>query len=299
MAAKGLVEALGNQAWLEPLANTLQQAVGTAFTAAGSNGQAVKDFLHGVWLGHPLHPALTDVPVGAWTVALALDALEGLSGRDELGPGADAAVTLGLVGAAGAAVTGLTDWHDTDDPARRVGLVHGLLNTGAALLYTASLLSRRGGNRAAGRGYAALGYAVATVSAYLGGELVFQQRIGVDHAAGVQPPADWTPVYAAPDLPSDTPRGAEVNGMQVVLVRKDTRVYALNGVCSHLGGPLAEGHVEGEGIVCPWHGSCFALDDGRVLSGPATFPEVCLETRVRDGQIEVRALQAPGDGSEA
>src|SRR5919206_3180170 len=199
MAAKGIVGAIGKQAWLEPLANTLQQAVGSAFTAAGPNGLAVKNFLHGVWLGHPLHPVLTDVPVGAWTVALALDALESLSGRDELGPGADAAVALGLAGAVGAAATGLTDWRDTDDPARRAGLVHGLLNTAAALLYTASLARRCGGDRAAGRGYAALGYAVAAASAYIGGELVFQQRIGVDHAADAQPPQDWTPVYAAPD----------------------------------------------------------------------------------------------------
>jgi hypothetical protein len=129
MASKGIVDALGKQGWLEPLANGLQQAVGSAFTAAGPGGLAAKDFLHGVWLGHPLHPVLTDVPLGAWTVALVLDALESLSGRDELGPGADAAVAVGLAGAVGAAATGLTDWHDTDDPARRVGLVHGLLNT--------------------------------------------------------------------------------------------------------------------------------------------------------------------------
>ena len=103
----------------------------------------MKDFLHGVWLGHPLHPVLTDVPFGAWTVALTLDALESLSGRDELGPGADAAVAIGLAGAIGAAATGAVDWQATDDPARRVGLVHGLLNSGAALLYAASLLRRR------------------------------------------------------------------------------------------------------------------------------------------------------------
>src|SRR3954452_3864376 len=136
MAGKGISETLSRQDWLAPLANTLQQAVGSAFTSAGPRGLAVKDFLHGVWLGHPLHPVLTDVPLGAWTVALTLDALESLSGRDELGPGADAAIAIGLAGAVGAAATGAADWQATDDPARRVGLVHGLLNTGAALLYT-------------------------------------------------------------------------------------------------------------------------------------------------------------------
>ena len=79
--------------------------------------------------------------------------------------------------------------------------------------------------------------------------------------------------------------------MRIVLVRRGTQVYALNEVCSHLGGPLADGKVEGNGIVCPWHGSRFALADGHVLDGPATLPEPALETRVRDGQIEVRARQ--------
>ena len=134
---------------------------------------------------------------------------------------------------------------------------------------------------------------MAAASAYLGGELVFRDRIGVDHAADAQPPEDWTPVYAASDLPADTPRGIEVNGTPLVLVRQDTVVYALHGICSHLGGPLAEGHLEDGGLVCPWHGSRFALADGGVLNGPAPFPAPCLQTRVRNGQIEVRAPQPP------
>jgi nitrite reductase/ring-hydroxylating ferredoxin subunit/uncharacterized membrane protein len=292
MAGKELIQTIGQQDWLDRLGTPLQQAIGSAFTGAGSRGLAVKDFLHGVWLGHPLHPVLTDIPVGAWTVALVLDALDTLSGRDELGRGADAAVAVGLAGAVAAAATGLTDWRDTDSPARRIGLAHGLLNVGAALLYSASLLSRHGGKRAVGQSYAALGYAVAAASAYLGGELVFQHRIGVDHAATSPPPPEWTSVYPVAELPEETPRGVDVDGLPVVLVRHGTPCYALNAVCSHLGGPLAEGHVEDGGIVCPWHGSRFALADGHVMNGPATFPAPCLETRVRNGQVEVRASGA-------
>jgi nitrite reductase/ring-hydroxylating ferredoxin subunit/uncharacterized membrane protein len=286
-----VVDVVGQQEWLEPLADTLEEALGGVFGAMGSQGQGVKNFLHGVWLGHPLHPVITDVPVGAWTVALVLDALESISGREELGPGADAAVGLGLVGAVAAALAGATDWKETDGHSRRVGLMHALLNTGATALYGASLVCRGRGNRGAGRGYAALGYAVAAASAYLGGELVYDQRIGVNQVAGVEPPQEWVAVYPAPDLPENQPRRALAQGMKVVLVRQGTRVYALNETCSHLGGPLAEGKVEGEGIVCPWHGSRFALADGHVMDGPATYPEPCLETRVRDGQIEVRAPQ--------
>jgi nitrite reductase/ring-hydroxylating ferredoxin subunit/uncharacterized membrane protein len=291
MGKRVVVDVVGQQEWLEPLADTLEEALGGVFGAMGSQGQGVKNFLHGVWLGHPLHPVITDVPVGAWTVALVLDALESISGREELGPGADAAVGLGLVGAVAAALAGATDWKETDGHSRRVGLMHALLNTGATALYGASLVCRGRGNRGAGRGYAALGYAVAAASAYLGGELVYDQRIGVNQVAGVEPPQEWVAVYPAPDLPENQPRRALAQGMKVVLVRQGTRVYALNETCSHLGGPLAEGKVEGEGIVCPWHGSRFALADGHVMDGPATYPEPCLETRVRDGQIEVRAPQ--------
>jgi nitrite reductase/ring-hydroxylating ferredoxin subunit/uncharacterized membrane protein len=291
MAKQGMLAALEAQEWLEPLADALGEGVGHAYGALGPNGQRLKNFLHGVWLGHPLHPVLTDVPVGAWTIALVLDALESISGRDDLGPGADAAVGIGLAGALAAALAGVTDWRETDGGARRLGLVHGLLNTGATALYSASLVCRGRGARSAGRGYAALGYAVAGLSAYLGGHLVYAQRIGVNHAEPPEPPADWVAIYPAADLPENQPHRVEVNGLKLVLVQRRSKVYALNEVCSHLGGPLAEGHLEGDGIVCPWHGSRFALDDGRVLDGPATYPELCLETRVRDGQIEVRAPQ--------
>jgi nitrite reductase/ring-hydroxylating ferredoxin subunit/uncharacterized membrane protein len=291
MASKTVVEVVAQQAWLEPLANSLQEAVDQAYGALGTARQPVKNFLHGVWLGHPLHPVLTDVPIGAWTVALALDALESISGRDELGPGADAAVGLGLVGAVAAALAGVADWKETDGRSRRVGLTHGLLNVGATALYGASLVCRGRGQRGRGRGFAALGYAVAASSAYLGGELVFDQRIGVNQIAGTEPPRDWVAVYPAPDLPENQPRRAVAQGLKIVLVRRGSQVYALNETCSHLGGPLAEGHVEGDGIVCPWHGSRFALADGHVMDGPATYPEPSLETRVRDGQIEVRAAQ--------
>ena len=128
MAGNSIGETLGKQDWLAPSPIHCSKR-SDAHSRRRPPGLAVKDFLHGVWLGHPLHPALVDVPLGAWTVALTLDALESLSGRDELGPGADAAVAIGLAGAIGAAATGAVDWQATDDPARRVGLVHGLLNS--------------------------------------------------------------------------------------------------------------------------------------------------------------------------
>lgn len=288
MLPQKAVDVVEQQTWLEPVGDRVQQAVHQAYAAGGPAGQQIKNALHGTWLGHALHPVLTDVPLGAWTVALVLDTLEATSGRTDLAPGADAAVAIGLAGAAGAAVTGVTDWSATDGAARRVGLAHGLLNLGVSALYGASLACRRRGDRATGRQLATLGYAVSMVSAYLGGHLVYAQRIGVDHAAVEAAPGDFTPVLAAADLPENQPRRVEVAGVPVLLVRQEGRLFAIAETCSHLGGPLAEGEIEGCSVRCPWHGSRFALDDGRVLDGPATRPQPRFDVRVRNGQIEVR-----------
>src|ERR1041385_6307024 len=130
MATEALIKAVDQQQALDRLSDQIQPLVRDTFNAMGPAGREVKNALHGTWLGHPLHPALTDVPLGAWTAALALDAMESISGRRVLGAGADAAIAVGLVGAAGAAVTGLTDWSETDGRARKVGMLHGLLNVG-------------------------------------------------------------------------------------------------------------------------------------------------------------------------
>jgi nitrite reductase/ring-hydroxylating ferredoxin subunit/uncharacterized membrane protein len=281
------VERLGRERRLDPIADRLQPAIGGLFEAGGAVGRQAKNALHGVWLGHPLHPALTDVPIGAWTTAAVLDTLESL-GHDELGPGADAAVGLGLVGAAGAAVSGLTDWSATDGRARRQGLVHGLLNVGVVLLYLISFVLRRNGNRPAGRSVGFLAYSIANVSAYIGGHLISGEQIGVDHVLEPSVEYRYTPVMAEAELPENTPKRAELDGVPLVLVRQEGRVYALAETCAHLGGPLAEGTLEGASIRCPWHGSRYALADGRVLDGPSTWDQPCFVARVRDGQIEVR-----------
>jgi nitrite reductase/ring-hydroxylating ferredoxin subunit/uncharacterized membrane protein len=290
MTPHTLVEALGEQEWLDQVGNAVQPLIDWALMTTG--GQPLKDFLHGVWLGHPLHPVLTDIPLGAWTVAVVLDALDEINGRDGFRRSADAAVTIGLAGAVGAAVTGMTDWEQLDGQPRRVGLLHGLLNTTAALLYARSLQLRKRRQRRAGRGFALLGYTVSLAAAYLGGKLVYEERIGVNRALEHLPTnpatAEFIPVLPKAELPENVLRRVEVNGAPILLVRRGARVFALAETCSHLSGPLAEGQLEGESVVCPWHGSRFALTDGRVLNGPATHPQPCFVARVRNGQIEIR-----------
>ena len=291
MASEALVKAIEKQDWLEQASEAIQPAVTEAFKAGGPAGRQAKNFLHGTWLGHPLHPVLTDVPIGAWTAALALDALEAISGRREFGPGADAAIAVGLVGAVGSAVTGITDWSATHGRGRKIGLTHGLLNAGATVLYTTSLLMRRRRKtRRAGQGFAMLGYAVSCAAAYLGGHLVYGEQIGVDHTAAQEMPHEFVPVLPENELPENRLTKVEAKGVPVLLVRQNGQIHALAHTCSHLGGPLSEGKLEGDSVRCPWHGSCFSLEDGHVIDGPATFPQPRFETRVRDGRIEVRAV---------
>jgi nitrite reductase/ring-hydroxylating ferredoxin subunit/uncharacterized membrane protein len=291
MATDRAIQVIDRQHWLEPLADRLQSTLSDAFAAAGPTGQQVADVLHGRWLGHPLHPVLTDIPLGAWTAAAVLDALDELSGQNAFGRGADAAIGLGVIGALGSAITGMTDWRHTEGRARRIGLAHGLLNTGALTLYTTSLILRRFQARRAGRGAAMLGYLLANAAAYLGGHLVFGEQIGVDHTAAQQPPREFVPVLREAELPENTLRRVTANGMPVLLLRRGERIYAIAETCSHLGGPLAEGKLEDLSVICPWHGSRFALDSGQVLNGPSPFPQPCFEARVQHGQIEVRAAR--------
>jgi nitrite reductase/ring-hydroxylating ferredoxin subunit/uncharacterized membrane protein len=283
------VELIEEQQWLEPIADQLQPKIAAALDDNGTLGPTVGNILHGTWLGHPLHAVLTDVPVGSWTAAAVFDALEKTTGSRAIGRTADAAITVGLIGATAAAVTGLADWSRVGrGRARRIGLAHGLLNITATACYITSLCLRRMRSRQAGRQFAMVGFMVANVSAYLGGHLVYNEKIGVDHTAGFSPPEDFVPVLAEAELSDNELRRVDAGGMPVLLVRRGMRIYAIGETCSHRGGPLSEGKLQDTTVKCPWHGSCYSLEDGRVVNGPSVHRQPALEVRVRDGQIEVR-----------
>lgn len=257
-----------------------------AFNAGGATGQEIKNALHGKWLGHPLHPVITDAPLGAWTTALALDVIEALGGSKKYAPGADAAIAVGLVGAVGSAVTGLTDWSATTGRKRKIGLAHGLLNSTGTLLYVTSLLLRRSKKRRAEMGVAALGFAVTGAAADLGGHLVYGEQVGVNHTSAKEYPHEFVAVMPEADLPEKKLTRVEAKGVPVLLVRHDERILAIAETCSHLGGPLAEGRLEGDMVRCTWHHSSYSLEDGSVVDSPATAPQPCFEVRVQNGQIE-------------
>jgi nitrite reductase/ring-hydroxylating ferredoxin subunit/uncharacterized membrane protein len=277
----------------KPLDEKIQKTLDKALYANGNPAaQKVRNFLNGTWLGEPLHVVLKDVPIGAWTVAMVFDALEMINSRHEFALAADTSIAIGLAGAAGAAITGVTDWSDVDPPARRLGLIHGLLNVGATALFATSLILRKKKARSEGRGFAALGYAVMSYAAHLGGKLVYEHRVGVDRTAGETFPENFTAVLPESNLPDSTPTRAMYQGVPILLVRRGERLFAMAETCSHFSGPLSEGKLDGDSIVCPYHASRFALEDGRVLNGPAVHPQPCLEVRARNGQIEVRKPQS-------
>lgn len=287
------IDVIERQDWLDTAGDVIQPAVLNAFEAGGDAGREIKNFLHGTWLGHPLHPVITDVPIGAWTTAAVLDGLE-LLGEEKYAPGADAAIAVGLVGALGAAVTGLTDWTGTTKERRKVGLMHGLLNVGATALYATSfVLRRRDDSRGTAIGLAMLGYGVAGAAAYLGGHLVFGEQTGVDHTAtAAEYPKDFVAVLPENELKENSMKCVEAGEIPVLLARQNGEIFAIAHTCSHLGGPLSEGKLFDDcSVRCPWHGSVFSLKDGSVLEGPATEPQPKFETRINDGQIEVRLMK--------
>lgn len=285
-----VAELVGTQEWLDPVAKTLDDAVGAAFL--GETGRTVKDGLNGTWLGHPLHPVLTDVPIGAWLMAQVFDTLDGVSGGGRYEEAARVCINTGLVGAVGAAVTGLTEWSDTGGQSRRIGLVHGLLNITAASLFLTSALmrTRRRTNGAVAASTA--GFAVSMASAYLGGVLVYKREIGPNHAIAGEPPEEFTRTIADGDLREGEKRKVIVGDAHVVLLRHQGQLCALAERCAHQGGPLSEGELRDGTISCPWHGSTFRVTDGRVVHGPSTFDQPCYDTRVRDGFIEVKPRSA-------
>jgi nitrite reductase/ring-hydroxylating ferredoxin subunit/uncharacterized membrane protein len=272
-----------------PIDDRLQKLLDRALYAGGRpEALRFRSFLNGTWLGEPLHVVLTDIPIGAWTAAMIFDALSLVRAGKEFAWAADTSIAIGLSGAACTAATGVTDWSDVDPPARRTGLIHGLLNISATALFATSLILRKKKSRAAGRFSAALGYAVMAFAARLGGKMVYESRVGVDRTAGQLLPMDFVAVLAESELADDKPTRAVHDGLPILLVRRGRRLFAMAETCSHFSGPLSEGKLAGDSIVCPWHNSRFALEDGRVLNGPAVHPQPCLEARVRGGQIEVR-----------
>ena len=273
-----------SQRWADPLAARLQPLIKRAVSPP-----PIRNFLDGVWVGAPLHPPLTDVPIGAWTTALLLDGGSVLTGDEALAGAADRALAVGTIAAVPAAVTGLNDLRDLVGQSRRIAMVHALVNVLGLSLSTASLAYRHAGRRGLARGLSGLGFVTSSMAAQLGGKLSFALGIRVNRTVGQSVPESFVPVLDEAELQGDELRSVEVDGVPVLLARSQTgEICALASTCTHLGGPLAEGSREGDTVTCPWHGSRFDLCTGEVQGGPAVYPQPRYEARVRAGKAEIR-----------
>jgi nitrite reductase/ring-hydroxylating ferredoxin subunit/uncharacterized membrane protein len=277
-----LVARLEKARSLDAISDRLQKIITT-----GVRAQAVKDFLHGTWLGHPLHPVLIHAPIGSFLSAAVLDAIPGQ------GRAATTLITAGTVASPATMTAGWADWSQLSADQRRVGLVHAATNAVAVSFYVASLSARAKGRTARGKVLAYTGMSLLGAGAYLGGHLTYSQAAGVNQAAPdvMRLPSEWTAVGELSSLPDGKPLVRTVGDVPILLFRSGDRVTAMVERCSHETGPLGEGEVVGVGdeacVVCPWHGSTFRLRDGVAVHGPAANDQPLLRSRVNAGVVEV------------
>ena len=263
------------QGWATPLGNFNVRVLRAVFRPI----TPIKDFLHGKWLGHTVHAAITDVPIGAFTLAILFDVFD-------LRVAADAAIGFGILAMVAAAVTGAADYSDTDDEPRMVATVHATLMVIALVVYAISFWLRWS-NPAADRLVAIvlslIGYGIVSAGAFVGGELVYTLGNMVNrHAWRFFGTPKWTKLDVT-EIPDGVPTAAKAGAQSLVVVRSGEQMYALHAQCAHAGGPLAEGKLVDGCIECPWHYSRFDMATGRRTRGPTTYDQPRYDVRAAEG----------------
>ena len=287
MSLMGILDRVSDASAIDKVAEPVRRVVQAALRA-----QAVKDLLHGTWLGHPVHPVLAQVPVGTWLSAGLLDLIPPLR------PAATTLIGAGVAAAVPTALAGAADWSEAGPGVRRLGIVHAAANTTALGLYVGSLVARGKGHGALGRGLAYAGLGIAGTSAAVGGHMSYSQSAGVSHSATTARAltSDWIDLGPMDDLPEGRPtlrtgKGSSV-AVPLAVVRRGSRVDVFVATCSHLSGPLDEGSVEvvrgAECLVCPWHGSAFDLETGQPRRGPTAVAQEKLAVRMSAGRVLAR-----------
>jgi nitrite reductase/ring-hydroxylating ferredoxin subunit/uncharacterized membrane protein len=285
----------GQTPLVERVSDTLQNVIKTLIGAQRRPPRRFKSLLHGTWLRHPLHPALSDVPIGAWLLAAIFDVIWLLAPTTNAwaSRAAIGAVIVGILAAFGAIATGLADWSDSYGAERTVGLYHGLLNSSALVLYLISLILRLqagAGDSAPATILGFVGVALVLIAAYFGGDMVFDKGTSVNHTAWEAASDDYEAVLPVASMQEQKLQRVVVAGVPVVVLRLGENYYAISATCTHAGGPLDEGTLEGDVVSCPWHGSRFSMRTGRALTGPASIAQPRYAVRVRNGQIELKRL---------
>jgi len=284
------LEAVEREKRLDPLVEKVAGVVDAVLQP-----RALRDLLHGVPAGHPLHPVMVLVPTGAWISAALLDLMPGQERP------ARTLVGAGVLAVAPSALAGFADWSATHEQQKRTGLVHSAANLVGTALYGASYLQRLRGKQTSAKVLSFAGLGAVGLGGFIGGHLAYRQAVGANHAEDVPHLVSpgWHEVTRLDALPEGELTGLDLDGQPLVALRRGDEVEVLSSVCSHLSGPLSEGELvtdagkPGEACVsCPWHDSVFSMRTGEVVHGPATSPQPRFDTRVVDGTVEVRLPDA-------
>lgn len=256
----------------------------------GRPGRYLQDLLNGTWLGHTAHSVMVDIPMGSFTALAVLDALALFFGADGLETPALIVLVVGYLGGIGAVFTGLTDHKDAGDDDRPLITLHGLIQIIAMAAFTVSLVMRLGASHDLGRWIALIAFLVIGIGAFVGGHVVYKLGYMINRNAHVRGGRahGFTAVLPAAELAESTPTRAAIGPVRLVLVRRGEVIHAMSERCSHIGGPLSQGTIEDDSIVCPWHQSTFRLKDGTVKHGPAHTRLPIYEARIAGDQVEVR-----------
>lgn len=278
---------LDTMPFLNRYGTEIKTSLHQAILNGGEQTRRLADLLHGKWLGHPLHPVLTDVTIGAWTFGMFFDVLSLLTLSKRHRDTADTLTTIGAITAFPTAITGIADYSAIKKDAVAYGTLHGLLNSAGLMLYIMSVQARQRGQHARGIRLSLIAFGALLFSAWLGGELSYYKRVGVNHAPMPDAPHHWTAVLNAADLAEGQSRRVSAGGYPVLLYHYDGQIYAMGAVCSHAGGPLEKGKFENGCVTCPWHDSVFDMRTGQVVHGPSTYNEPRYDVRIHNEQIEV------------
>jgi nitrite reductase/ring-hydroxylating ferredoxin subunit len=269
-----------NDGWARPFGDFNHRWVSALFRPI----RPIQDLLHGRWLGHPLHAATTDIPIGLLLGTVVLDIV-----------GQPAAADIALLGTilfmVLSAVSGLADYAVTDATARTRATLHGTLMVIGLVVLIASAVLRSGApaDRTIPVALGIAGLLVVTAGAFVGGDVVFLLGNMVSRHAFRGPGTKWVRLDTGEltdlaALPEATPTKMRAGINDLVVVRRGEAVHALHAVCAHAGGPLDQGSITPDGCLqCPWHGARYRLADGAVRRGPSVYDQPAYEIRPAEG----------------
>jgi len=268
-----------NDGWARPFGEFNRRWTATLFRAM----PPIRDLLSGRWLGHPLHAASTDIPIGLLLGVVILDLLGQPTAADIVLIGTILFMLL-------SALSGLADYSETTGTPLTRATLHASLMTVGLLVLIVSAVMRAGGpaDRTVPIALSLLGFLVVTAGAFVGGDVVYVFGNMVSRHAFRGPGTKWVrldtgTVTDLDQLPESTPTKMRAGINDVMVVRLGGTLHAMHAVCAHAGGPLNEGRLVDGCIECPWHGSRFRLTDGHAQRGPTVYDQPSYEIRAAEG----------------